>query len=197
MSEIVHVSINKVPSSIKTTHFYNILKDKYIKRGRDVDIPIPADLYAKELVISTLYDMIPTLESLFQFTGDIDEKNYDFVYENRDIIRPHIESVQKTYPNSTFLDEIVLLITHTNTSMLLYEIIENDYVNLLKYCLSKELIFVDYENICVLLAKKGKYECLKYMYSIGATVDKQVLDMAIKFNHEECVNYIVFYTNVE
>lgn len=195
MTDIVHVRLSKLPSSIKSTQFYNLLKNKHIKKDSDVKIPIPADIYAKELIMSTVYDMIPAVDSLFKLTGEIDEKNYDFIYENRASILPHVQNFKVMYQDNIFVNEITLLLE--NSGSLLFEIIENDYVNLLKYCISKELLFINYDDICVVLAKKGKYQCLKYMHSIGATLDKRSLDIAIKNKCEECVNYILFYTDVE
>jgi hypothetical protein len=196
-SDIIHVSLNKLPSSIKSTRFYGILNDKYIKKGRNVNIPIPADVYAKELVLSTVYDMIPAIDALYQFTGEIDEKNYDFIYQNKEVIQHHIERLKELHEDNQFLKEIILLIGYSSPAVLLFEIIENDYDNLLRYCLSKDIIRFDYKNICLTLAKKGKCKCLKIMHSFGAIIDRDVLDIAVKYKNEECVNYIIFYTDVE
>ena len=197
MQDVVHVSLNKLPSSIKTTRFYNILNDKYTKKGRDVKIPLPSNVYAKELILSTVYDMIPTVDALYQLTGEIDEKNYEFIHMNKETVWPRIEYLKTLYSGNSFLNECVLLLGSTSPSLLLFETIENDYDNLLKYCVSRDLIHIDYKNICVTLARKGKYKCLKYMHSIGATINKDVLDAAIKHKSEDCVDYIIFYANVE
>lgn len=197
MTGVVHVSITKFPSSLKNTEFYNILEKKYVKKGRDVKVPIPTELYKNELIISTVYDMVPTIEALSELTGNIDDKNYDFILQNKEAIHPHIEILKKLYPDNKFLKEIIVLVEYINSSILLFEIIENDYVNLLKYCITKDLVYIDYENICPLLVKKGKYLCLKYLHSIGAILDKRSLDVAIKYKSDECVDYIIFYTDVE
>lgn len=197
MSDVVLIPISQLPSSIKTTHLYSILHKKYSKKGRDIEIPIPSAVYKKELVLSTVYDMIPTVESLYQLTGSIDYKHYDFIFENRDIIRPCLQSLKQLYPDNFFLGEINLLLEPISPSLLLLEIIENDYVDLLKYCVSKHLVDIAYENLSTLLARKGKQKCIKYLHSAGINFDKRVLDTAIKYQNETCIDYIVFYTDVE
>lgn len=135
---IIFIEIDKIPDTLKNKKIYKILLNNFKKDIKHQIIPFPLDLYKKELIISSLINLIYTIEYVYNTEKVIPIMNYEFALFYKDIIIKYIDYLKKIYPNSIYLREIDVLINSKSLDELYHYIADNNYLNLLKYVIYKK-----------------------------------------------------------
>ena len=187
-SNFIHVSLSHLPSSLKKNNLFKKICENY--REDKKTIPFPQDFYEKEISILSLVDMIETIDYLSPYSSDISFMNFDFIIENRDLILQRLPELKKKLPCSSFLKQIIILLT-TDGDKLLNLIVEYNYLSLLKYCIQTEILIINFETICSLVAKYGNLEMLQYVHNLGGILNSSALDFTIQNKDNDCYTYIL------
>ena len=187
-SDIIYIQLNELPDSLKKSQIYKILSDNH---KNNPIIPIFRELYEKELVLSNLLnlsDMINKLSGLY-YSYIPPDINYDFVIENKNIIIPNLENVSRKYPQLKYIQEITLLLT-TPREKLLKSAIKNECIHLLNYCIKKQILDINYNEICCIPVKYNNVYMLDYLYKLGGVLNNTTCEISIAHGSLECLEYI-------
>ena len=158
MSDLISISIEKIPDWLKDSIFYQNL-DK-----EDIFIPIPKDKFKNEIKINNIDDLYKYLEIVrYWMIINCPYEIYDYIKLNQNII--DLSYIKENFYDLPFFDEFIILCSTENNNdkyFICKESAKKGFLNLLKYAHKNGYHW--YEDTCSLAAVKGHLECLKYAH---------------------------------
>lgn len=187
-NDIVYIPLNEIPDTLKRAKIYKILAENHKNNPK---VPIFRELYERELVLSNLLNLSDVINDLSKLNYSYipPDINYDFVVDNKDIIIPNLNNITNRYPQLKYIQEIILLLT-VPREKLIKKAIKHEYIHLLNYCIKKQLVDINYNEICCIPAKYNNVYMLDYIYNIGGVLNADACNISIIHGSIDCLEYI-------
>ena len=189
--DIIYIHLNDMPDTLKKSKTYKILSEKHKNNPK---VPIVKEIYERELILSNIINIsyvVNKLSSLYptHIPNDIPDANYDFIIQNKDVIIPNLKHLTNQYPSIKYIQEITLLLTSPREK-LLNKIIKYECIHLLHYCINKNIISINYTDLCEISVKYNNVNMLEYTHAIGGLLGLNVCNASIYHGSVDCLDYI-------
>ena len=189
----IELNRDTTPEFLKSSDLYK----NFDFTEEDSVFKVPNRYLKKDTKVNSIEDLKSLLHVIrFWLLEDVPDEIYDFVFENKD---ENYEGIFNEFDNMKLIDEIKLIIKHKNEDVSQFSsdktcnLIENNYLNLLKYIHKKNLLImketlnyiycaVDYDQYDIFLfffEKRLKWSSSKNQFLVVDNFDQN------KVNHKE------------